>query len=152
MVMLFLRRVDDRLMPADIEAAEAIGKMKHGEVVRADIRRTRNLKHHRKLFALLRVVFDAQPEPHEFLTKGDLLDALKIAVGHCTKSRHFGHDIVVPKSISWAAMDQATFEPFYDRIVDVILRHVLPHTERADLDREVYSILDNRNYMEERNA
>ncbi len=89
----------------------------------------RNLGHHRKFFALLDVVFQTQSK---FATKDGLLDALKIALGHHMTWRVEGREILRPKSISFAAMDQTAFESFYDGAVALILERLLPNTDRAD--------------------
>lgn len=133
-------------IPLDAISADQYRLIKTGKPVTVSVTQTRNLKFHRKMFALLQVVYDAQPEPQAFLTVEDLLDALKVAVGHSKKMRQFDQNIVIPKSIAFDKMDQANFEDSYERVVEVILKHILPNTTRIDLDKQVFSILDGRNY------
>lgn len=135
-------------IPVDAISAESYAKIKVGKSVKVSVTESRNLKHHRKMFALLQLVLDGQPDPHQFISVDDLLQALKVAVGHSVTAIHFGKTIVMPKSISFESMQQDQFEFFYESVIDVILKHILPHTTRQDLDKEVFSILDGRNYLD----
>jgi hypothetical protein len=130
-----------RLAPVDTIGADSLDAVPVGTVLRVKWSRPRNAGHHRKFFALLNVVFKAQSR---FATLDDLLDAIKIATGHYTIWRVGDREILRPKSISFAAMDQTAFEQFYERVVALILETILPNVERADLDAEVHEILEGR--------
>ncbi len=60
---------------------------------------------------------------------------------HLMTWRVGGREILRPKSISFAAMDQTAFESFYDGAVAMILERLLPNTDRADLETRVHEIL-----------
>jgi len=136
---VLLVREGNRLAAADPISAEAIANIKSKETVTASIRRPRNPKHHRKLWALLQVVFESQKT---FPTTEELLNALKVATGlFDTGLTIEGMPYARPKSISFAAMDQASFEQWYDRAVEVILTKILPNTAQADLEARVHEIL-----------
>jgi|688.fasta_scaffold370257_3 hypothetical protein len=122
-----------------------------GSIVSVTIKRPRNVLHHRKLFALISVVF---PHQSVWLTREDLRESLLIAAGHCeavqamitdptTKKRVLG-EVWRAKSISFKALDQKGFEAVYDRVVHIILDKILKGVDRADLDREVEEILIGR--------
>ena len=120
-------------------SAESIDNIKEGETVTCSIRRSRNPAHHRKLFALLNVVFQNQ---RVYATVQDLLAALKIATGLFETGLTVDRiPYVQPKSISFASMCQSEFEQTYDKMVDVILTKILPSVKRADLERQVLEIL-----------
>ncbi len=93
------------------------------------------------IYSMLEELSDARKL---FATKDDLLDALKIALGHYSVWRIGEREVLRPKSISFAAMDQAAFSAFYDRTVQLIVVNLLPGTDRADLDARVHEILDGR--------
>jgi hypothetical protein len=136
---MLLVREGNKLGAAEPTSLDAILAMKHGEVVTATIRRTRNGAHHRKFFALLKVVYDAQDR---YATMEHLLDAIKIATGHyeiitITK----GREVYKPKSIAFANMGQAAFEQFYDKVVQVVVTKILPNVDRADLEQQVLELL-----------
>lgn len=128
-----------RLIPADALSAEMLDGMGKGEVVRAVITRPRNEKHHRKFFALMNVVFEAQDR---YPTMDHLLRAIKIGVGlyeliPLTKTQ----TVIEVGSISFASMDQAAFTQFYDRVVKLIVTKILPGTDSAELEARVLEII-----------
>ena len=56
--VVLVKTLNGALAPADEEARALIEKLKAGQGVRATIRRTRNIKFHRKAFALFKLAFD----------------------------------------------------------------------------------------------
>ncbi len=141
MTKLFLKvKYRDRsaLVPSDSASLEALRKFKDGDIVSAVIKRPRNPKHHRKLFAMLQIVWEGTAVQDKYPTKENLLDALKLALGYCEPVRlPNGECAVKVKSIAFESMDQTAFEKFYDAAVDVILTQLVPHLKREDLAREV---------------
>jgi hypothetical protein len=136
---LMMVRERNSLVPADSFSAEALDAMKNGEVVRAVVTRPRNEKHHRKFFALLNVVFEAQDR---YPTLDRLLHAIKIGVGlyelvPLTKTQ----TVIDVGSISFASMDQAEFTNFYDKVVKLIVTRILPGADSAELEARVLEIL-----------
>lgn len=126
-------------MPSDPVSADAIAGIPDKQQVTATIRRPRNPQHHRKLWALLTVVFEAQDT---FATTRDLLQALKIATGLFTTGFTVdGMPWVEPGSIAFASMCQTDFEQWYDKAVDVILTKIIPNTQKVDLEQQVQAIL-----------
>lgn len=63
MTTVFLIKRYGQLMPAAEADADAIAKMTDGETYKAEITRPRNIRFHRKYFALLDVLFEILPEP-----------------------------------------------------------------------------------------
>jgi hypothetical protein len=137
---VLLVREGTRLAAADPISAEAIAGIALRETVTASIRRSRNPRHHAKLFALLNIVFQQQDQ---FATVQDLLGAIKLATGYFDLGKTIdGIPYCVPKSIALASMAQTEFEQFYDKAVQVILTKILPNINRDDLERQVHEILD----------
>lgn len=142
MAELWLIRKMDMLVPANEQTLEALRKMKPGQWYRADIKMPRNVKHHRKYFALLGAVF-----PHQTMwpTFRKFRQKLEEALGHGEYhvngrgERYFENE-----SISFANMDQDEFEQLYERAVELILTRILPGVGRADLDRQVAEIMEGR--------
>lgn len=63
MAELYLIRQGKALLPVNDSDAEAIQKLKHGTIYKAEVTAPRNLKRHRRFFALLNLTFDYwQPE------------------------------------------------------------------------------------------
>lgn len=136
------------LRPYDRTDAEAIGKMRDGEPYRVKVSMPRNIRFHKKFFALLNLVFDNLPEyiptktpdgePIQIRTTEDLLWHIKMQVGHYTTRVTLGGKIVhEADSISFASMDEAEFQDFYDRAMAVILKYFLPETNREEIEEMI---------------
>ena len=136
---VFLRRTLRGFEPASDASAEALRKIKLGDVVRADVRRPRNVKMHNRYWAL--VAFIWQNQSH-FATMEDLHEAIKFRVGLVEPLRlPDGTEIQRAGSINFAAMDQTRFEAFWDKVCEYICRDVLPGVSRADLERELMQLV-----------
>jgi hypothetical protein len=61
------------------------------------------------------------------------------AAGHVDFVPHpeTGELIAVPKSISFANMDQPAFDEFYERAVSGVIAYVCPHMTRVGLDEAI---------------
>lgn len=136
---LLLIREGTKLAAADPISFEAIETIKLKEVVTASVRRSRNPRHHKKLFALLNVVF---PHQNQFANIQDLLAALKVATGYFEQGKTIdGLPYIVPKSISFASLDQTGFEQVYEKFLDIIVNKILPAVNRDELADQVNQIL-----------
>lgn len=107
-----------------------------GRVYHFDFKKARNPLHHRKFMALMQAIADSSSV---YDTVEKALLATKIAVGHCdfVPNPVTGELVAVPKSISFAKMDQTKFDVFYESAVQAVLTHILPQMDRVDLDRAV---------------
>ncbi len=117
---------------SDIDA-DALKKIKIGEVVKAEITKPRNVKFHRKFMALMQLVFENQTQYAVF---EDLLIEVKLKTGHYTE--HIttnGVLIYVPKSISFASMDEYEFNDFYTKALNILGKLIKIETE--DLRKQV---------------
>lgn len=123
--------------PIDEAGTELLRKIGQGEIVAVELKRPRNVQHHRLFFALLTLVWE-QMDHDRYPTIEDLLDAVKLCIGHRRRIElPSGKIHFVPKSISFARMDQSEFAAFYDRVCDLIAREFLPGVTSADLRAEV---------------
>lgn len=119
-------------------------KLEIGTEVVAEIKRPRNYEHHKKFFALLRLVFDNLPEDlsERYPNMESLLTEIKFQLGyydtHITLS---GRETHIPKSIAFEMMSQDEFAKFYDRTVDVVMRWFLPENSRQELAEEISNYL-----------
>ena len=131
---VFARKLN-ALYPAEPEAEQLLHSVGQGELVMVEIRRPRNVYHHRKFFALLNLVYENQ---EHFKSVDELLAALKLALGYVTivRTKRFG-EIAIPKSINFATMDQPAFEQFYNRAVDFIVAEVIPGLNKQELAEQI---------------
>ncbi len=130
---------------ADPRSAELWADLPRGKVLRAKVQQPRNIAHHRKYWALIALVFENQ-QSGVFATQEALSDGIKLGIGHTDDvvNAETGQMQSTPASIAFDKMDQAEFEQFYDRAVDLICRRIIPGLGRADLEREVNEILAGR--------
>jgi hypothetical protein len=139
---VFLTRTLGGFRAANAIAVEALERIPAGQEIKAEITRPRNLRHHRKFFALLQVIF---PHQQTYSTMRAFRAALTCAAGHCEVALlPDGRTILVPESISFGKLDQAAFEQFYERALDVVLTRILPGIDRDDVTREVDEVLAGR--------
>jgi hypothetical protein len=84
-------------------------------------------------------VFAAQDH---YATKEAMVIALKVALGHCdTQVLKNGETAFIPRSISFAAMDQTAFNEFFDKTIALIVKHVLPGVTDAELRAQIEGVV-----------
>ncbi len=133
---LMLTKTATGFAPADQASSDAWKKLPRGTVLRAKITRARNLKFHRKFWALATVTHDNLPDEMaaRFPTVEALVMALKLATGRFDMLTTVkGLQVPVPHSISFARMDEDTFSAFYEDCIRVICTHVIPGIDDAEL-------------------
>lgn len=132
---------DGGLIPMYDSDLEERKKLKRGDRVLCRITKPRNYEFHKKFFALVRLTYENLPEHlHSMLrirSEEDMLTSIKLELGYADRLWYSGKQIAVPKSISFAAMDQAEFERFFARAVDLVLTLYLRGTDRKELLDEV---------------
>lgn len=123
------------LRPVD-EAAERVFRgLGQGEIVTVELKRERNIQNHRRLFAMLQIVLENQ---EQYASIDDLLDAMKIAIGHVKTLEVGGVLVKIPKSISFAALDEDAFmAEVYWPGCNWVITEVIPGLGQDDLDGEV---------------
>lgn len=146
---ILVRKMHHSFVPVDAGNLELMERFKIGGEYRATFTQPRNLKFHRKFFALLDVAFDAwEPKPVEY--KG---------ISIAKNRERFRKDLIIfagfgepvfnikgevryeAKSMSFANMSQEEFETLYGKVVDVVLQRVLTTYSRYDLERVVEEVL-----------
>lgn len=139
---ILLKHALGALRPVDAQGEEVLRGIKNGAIVKATIKRPRNVRHHRLYWGLVSILFDNQSR---YSTPEELSDVIKVATGHCTVIQTGdGKEIRIPKSISFAKMDQDAFRQFFDRVVDLAVTRIIPGLSRDDLRREVLEMIGER--------
>jgi len=139
MTTITLKKTLAGARPIDEKGEDVFAKIALGEEFTADVKRPRNIQHHRKFFALCKMVADNTDMVRD---SDELVFRLKIATGHCRESmRNDGVVLYEPQSISFASMNQDEFNIFYDRCVDIICTHIIPGMSRAELQNEVLEMV-----------
>lgn len=137
---LYLVRKLNALYPAHSQDSDHLHQLPVDEVLKCKVVRPRNIGHHRKLFALLGLVFDNLPEGLEehFKNIDDLLYEMKLQTGHREKYRTLsGREVIRVKSIAFDKMPQDEFQDFYDQCLVVICKYILPEITSEDLKEQL---------------
>lgn len=137
----FCKVMPQGLVPLDDIDWEAKKRLRIGSDVRVSITMPRNIKFHRKFFALLNITLDNLPETTQQQLRVNstqrLLDILKIRMGFYDIVQIDGRNVLELHSISFAKMDEYAFGKFYDQAVTEILEFFLQGTDRNELLQEV---------------
>ena len=104
--------------PSDYEKAK---KLKAGEEYFFEVKKSRNIKFHRKAFALFNLVFDNQ---ERYTNLEDLRHDLTIAAGYYTERANLEGEVIrEAQSIAFNKMDELAFGEYYDNIIKQIILH-----------------------------
>lgn len=102
---------------SDYETAK---KIPLNEPIEYEFKKMRNVRFHRKFFALLNIVYENQ---EVYNSLDHMRKDLTISAGYYDTRYNFdGLEITEAKSISFGSMDENEFSEFYNRIVDVIVK------------------------------
>lgn len=139
---LILRKTLGGLRAEDAIGQEVLSRIPLGGAVKAEITQPRNLRHHRKMYALLQAIY---PHQTAYPTLKMFEGAVKCAVGFGEMVQlPDGRTILSPGSWAFGNLDQSGFEAVYDRVLDLIVTRILPGLDRDDVEREVADILRGR--------
>jgi len=110
-----------QFIPAYNSGHEKAKKIKPGEVVLADITKPRNIKFHKKFFALLNMGYSNQE-------KYDIFEdyrAVMIMKAGFYKAIETDRGVVyLPKSINFVNMDELEFGELYSKMIDVLIKEL----------------------------
>lgn len=134
---IFLTRDGDTLKPLSEQDYEKLARIKDGQIIRVDYVKPRNPLFHNKFMSMVRVVFDNQ---EQYETIEEVMDVIKVGVGHCNTMEWHGGEIKIPKSISFSKMDEIEFADFYNRAVTFALSRFLPTVSKEELEQYVAQI------------
>lgn len=125
------------LAPADALSEERLCqiKAKPGDILKADIVRPRNGKHHRWFMALMKVTAEALSDPA--WTPESLRFWLKVKTGLVKIYEVNGERVAEVGSMSFASMKQDEFNDVSERMIGVICTELIPGMNPGDLRREV---------------
>lgn len=110
------------LVPCDEETVKLYNKMDYEEEINPDYKPRRNMKFHRKYWALLNAVIINQ---EHYKTVDNLHEAIKFKGGYYeTVIPLDASPFLVTKSIAFHSMDAQEFEDFYSVALDECLKLV----------------------------
>jgi hypothetical protein len=138
MKLTFLKSVGGVLLPSDDECIEAMNKIKNGTEIMIEYKQKRNVKFHRKAFALLNLVLKNQDK---YSNINDLLVEFKLKSGHYEE--HIttkGKIIYVPKSIAFSEMDELEFNELYSKFIDIALQQFISMS-KEELEQQIINFI-----------
>lgn len=132
------------LMPATQADIDKLANIKSGQAVEVDVKQKRNVKFHRKFFAMLNIGFDSF-EP-DLIHNGQKVqknferfrkDVIISAGFYDVTANIKGEVRAEAKSISFGSMSEDEFNELYNACCRVLLQRVLHNYTRDDLDSVV---------------
>ena len=151
---VILRKRGASLVPVDDQGRELLAKLKDNRDVGCTIVAHRNPRHHRLYWAMLKLLSE-HTELFDRKNTELISIALKLATGlvRTFVNQDTGETVLVPLSISFAAMDQTRFNEFFDKACAVIAnRWMPPGTVAEDVRRELIEMVDGPHALPERVA
>lgn len=135
----FRKAPGGHLIPDDDDTVELMQGVKTGEILSVEYKRPRNYKFLKKFMALVQLVFENQDK---YKTKEDLLVEIKLQVGHYEEHITLGGKVTYqPKSMSFSRMDELEFGVFYNKVLDVVLKHFLLEMEKDEIEYMVDQVV-----------
>lgn len=128
----FFTRTASGLIPADDESRELLRSIKLGATVSLELSRPRNIRFHRLYWGLCSTIASAIGAQSE-----NVSDVIKLRSGHFTVVQTKTERLRLPKSISFAKMDQAEFKAFFEQACRVVCEEFLPHMKPGELTKQI---------------
>jgi hypothetical protein len=132
-----VKKGDGSYMPAYASDYENAKRHKVGALVEGEFREPRHPIYHKKFFALLNLGFSNQ-EKYSIFDHYRAVFTMK--AGYYEEIRTEKGVIYLPKSISFANMDQIEFEKLYQAMIDVLLKELGGITKREIEDQIIHFI------------
>lgn len=100
----------------------------------------RNVGHHRKYFALLKLAWENMPEKYSklFANIEEFRTEVKMQIG-CREKRVSisGNEYWIPKSMAFDSMGQEEFEGVYSKTLDFICEYILPGVSSDEIEAQI---------------
>jgi len=133
MDIMLIKQWDGSFKPAYDSDYQKAKKIKVDSAVSCKITKPRNIKFHRKFFALMNLVFNNQ---EHYINIDHLRRDLTIASGYYTKSKSItGEEVTEAKSISFSGMSEIEFNELYTNILISIEKYF--HFDKDRVRREI---------------
>jgi len=150
---VLVKTADGALTPADEHARALVERLKVGQGVRASIRRARNVRFHRKVFALFKLAFDVwepiTPLEYKGLPVAKDFDRFRkdmtILAGFYKAVYNARSEVrLEAESLSFSSMDEERFEQVFRAVLTVVWQHVLKaagYATEGEVERVVNELL-----------
>lgn len=116
-------------------------RLKEGDEVVVEVKRARNVKFHKRYWALLRLTIDNMPEEalgnYHIHTAEDLNRIVKYFLGYADLVQVGELQYLQERSIAFDKMSESDFETFYNRAVQLIAADFLKGVTGAEIEEEI---------------
>lgn len=137
------------LLPADARSAALLNRLKRGAGIRVRYEEVNDIGLHRKMMALFQLAFDAwQPTGPRYLGYviekefDQLRKDLVILAGYYERyTDPNGNTRLNAQSLAFDSMEAPTREALFSALIDVVLKHILPTYNKADIDNVIAQTL-----------
>lgn len=140
---MFIHRLGT-LRPTDEDGRELLHGLSQDDLVRVKITKPRNMKFHRLFWKLMTTVHENLPDEKRkrYPTPELLVSWFKIATGHVDTFHIEGKGTVhIPRSISFAKMDEIEFGAFFARCCDLIASHFISGVSASQWRSEIEQMI-----------
>lgn len=121
MKIVLVKTLSGSIIPAYDQDKEKLRRFKAGEPFMADVTKPRNLRFHKKSFALFNMVFENQ---EVYTNIDDMRYDLTIEAGYFNEGLNiYGEVVKRAKSISFASMDDLEFGEYYEAVIKTIVKY-----------------------------
>lgn len=126
-------KIENALIPFD-DNCKPFNRLEQGEEIEIDITNKRNIKFHRKFFALIKLAFDNQ---ENYTNIEELRKDLIINAGYYNERTNYitGEVIIEAQSISFSSMEEQEFEKVYNSVLDSVCSFL--HGRKEEIEREL---------------
>lgn len=122
------------LKPTCADGEELFSRWGLGDTLLVTVKKPRNAAYHRKFFAMLNIGFDNQSQYTSF---EEFREAVIIDAGYYDRTQYLNGCVrYIPKSISFAKMEELEFKSLFDAAIDSVLK-LLPGTTRQEIIDEI---------------
>jgi hypothetical protein len=133
---LYAQIINGKIVPEYTGDYDKLAKIKSGETYKFVITKPRNIKFHRKYFALLNLVFDNQDK---FDNQEDMRLYLQMKAGFYKRIETGTGSMILPVSISFGKMDEFEFSEVYNRVMDQVCLFL--DIDSESIEREIINYM-----------
>lgn len=120
MPKIAIKKSNNSFVPVYNSDLTATQKIKDNVIYWVEIKKARNIKHHKKLFAIAKLIIANLPETNIWHNKTahSLIKATEIELGYVKqKIKLSGEPYFEPESINFESWDEDKFSEFYDKAI-----------------------------------
>ena len=138
---LLLKNTASGLVPIYDDDYEEKKKLKIGQVYEVSIKLVRNYEFHKKYFALINCAWEylSEGKQNHFGNVDNFRKTIEVIAGYFDEwySPKLKQSVHIPKSISYASMDNLEFEQLYSNVWDVLFRTALSNINEEEFAKNL---------------